>query len=183
MPLGNLVTKIRKVSLVEREQEIVDAPVEANTSLVTDLKLCQWYQSRWEQRDYTFTCNPVEFNSNIQLYDHQSQAVEVAIERGGGVIVSPAGSGKTVMGLEIIARLRQPTLWITHTKELLYQVIDRAVQFLDIDRDEIGILGDGKRTIGERFTAGLVQTLVKGIPDELLSGTLAIGAGMTGGSG
>ncbi len=134
------------------------------------LELCKRYQVRWELRDYTHTCASVNFDSNIQLRDYQRQAVEAAIEKGGGVIVSPAGSGKTVMGLEIIARLQQPTLWITHTKELLYQVIDRAAQFLDIERDEIGILGDGKRTIGDRLTVGLVQTLVKGIPDELLTG-------------
>jgi superfamily II DNA or RNA helicase len=131
------------------------------------LKLCKWYQVRWELRDYTHTCESVNFDSNIQLRDYQSQAVETAIEKGSGVIVSPAGSGKTVMGLEIIARLRQPALWITHTKELLYQVRDRAVQFLDMQKDEIGIMGDGKRTIGDSFTVGLVQTLVKGISDEL----------------
>ena len=133
------------------------------------LKLCQQYQVRWELRDHTHTCDPVEFNSNIQLRDYQRQAVEAAIEKGGGVIVSPAGSGKTIMGLEIVALLQQPTLWVTHTKELLYQVIDRAVQFLDIPKDEIGIIGAGKRTIGDRLTVGLVQTLVKGMPDELLN--------------
>ena len=134
------------------------------------LQLCKRYQARWELLDHTLICESVEFNSNIQLRDYQFQAVEAAIEKGGGVIVSPAGSGKTIMGLEIIARLRQPTLWITHTKELLYQAIDRAVQFLDIPKDEIGIIGDGKRTIGDRLTIGLVQTLVKGVSTKLLNG-------------
>ena len=134
------------------------------------LKLCKQYQVRWALHDHTHTCDQVEFNSKIQLRDYQSKAVEAAIEKGSGVIVSPAGSGKTVMGLEIIARLGQPTLWVTHTKELLYQLGDRAVQFLDIPRDDIGIIGDGKRTIGDRLTAGLVQTLVKGVPTELLNG-------------
>jgi len=60
--------------------------------------------------------------------------------------------------------------WITHTKELLYQAIDRAVEFLQVEKDEIGIMGDGKRTVGDRLTVGLVQTLVKGVPDELLEG-------------
>jgi superfamily II DNA or RNA helicase len=134
------------------------------------LNLCQRYQIRFQLRDQTYTCDPVEFNSTIQLRDYQRPAVDAAIEKGGGVIVSPAGSGKTIMGLEIIARLQQPALWITHTKELLYQAIDRAVEFLQLPKDEIGIYGDGKRTIGEKLTVGLVQTLVKGVPDELLSG-------------
>jgi superfamily II DNA or RNA helicase len=134
------------------------------------LKVCKKYQIRWTLRDYTLTCEPVSFNSQIQLRDYQLPAVEAAIDRGGGVIVSPAGSGKTVMGMEIIARLGQPTLWVTHTKELLYQAIDRAVEFLQIPKDDIGIMGDGKRTIGDRLTVGLVQTLVKGIADELKNG-------------
>lgn len=134
------------------------------------LKLCKVHRVRWTLRDYTLTCEPVSFESKIQLRDYQTPAVEAAIEKEGGVIVSPAGSGKTIMGLEIIARLRQPTLWITHTKELLHQAIDRAEEFLQVQKDEIGIMGDGKRTVGDRLTVGLVQTLVKGIPDELLNG-------------
>lgn len=134
------------------------------------LNLCKQYQVRWTLRDYTHTCESVDFNSKIQLRDYQKPAIEAAIEKGGGVIVSPAGSGKTVMGLEIIARLRQPALWVTHTKELLYQAVDRAVKFWQLSKDEIGIFGDGKRILGDRLTVGLIQTLVKHIPDELLNG-------------
>jgi len=36
-----------------------------------------------------------------------------------------------------------------------------------LSKDEIGLTGDGKRTVGDRLTVGLVQTLIKGIPDEL----------------
>jgi superfamily II DNA or RNA helicase len=134
------------------------------------LHYAKQHQLQWTLHDYTHTIDPVEFNSTIQLRDYQLPAVETAIEKGGGVIVSPAGSGKTVMGLELIARLRQPALWVTHTKELLYQAIDRAVEFLQLQKDEIGIYGAGKKTIGDRLTVGLVQTLVRGIPEELLSG-------------
>lgn len=138
--------------------------------LLSLLKLCPRYQIRWELRDHTHTCAPIDFNSQIQLRDYQRPAVETATEKGGGVIVSPAGSGKTIMGLELIARLQQPALWVTHTKELLHQAIDRAVEFLQLPKAEIGIYGDGKRTIGDKLTVGLVQTLVKGLPEELLNG-------------
>lgn len=134
------------------------------------LKLCKLSQTNPILCDCTHICKSVDFGSKIQLRDYQKLAVGAAIDKGGGVIVSPAGSGKTVMGLEIIARLQQPVLWITHTKELLYQAIDRAVKFLNIPKDEIGIFGDGKRVTGNMLTVGLVQTLVKGIPDELLTG-------------
>ena len=134
------------------------------------LSYAKQHKLRWTLHNYTHTTELVEFDSTIQLRDYQQPAVDAAIEKGGGVIVSPAGSGKTVMGLELIARLRQPALWVTHTKELLYQAIDRAVEFLQLQKDEIGIYGAGKKTIGKKLTVGLVQTLVKGIPDELLNG-------------
>jgi len=134
------------------------------------LSYAKQHKLRWTLHNYTHTTELVEFDSTIQLRDYQQPAVDAAVERGNGVIVSPAGSGKTVMGLELIARLRQPALWVTHTKELLYQAIDRAVEFLQLQKDEIGIYGAGKKTIGEKLTVGLVQTLVKGIPDELLNG-------------
>jgi len=134
------------------------------------LSRAKQHKLRWTLHDYTHTREAIEFNSTIQLRDYQQPAVDAAIEKGGGVIVSPAGSGKTVMGLELIARLRQPALWVTHTKELLYQAIDRAVEFLQLQKDEIGIYGGGKKTIGEKLTVGLVQTLVKGLSEELLNG-------------
>ena len=134
------------------------------------LSYAKQHKLRWTLHNYTHTTELVEFDSTIQLRDYQQPAVDAAVERGNGVIVSPAGSGKTVMGLELIARLRQPALWVTHTKELLYQAIDRAVEFLQLPKETIGIYGDGKKTIGEKLTVGLVQTLVKGIPQELLDG-------------
>jgi superfamily II DNA or RNA helicase len=43
----------------------------------------------------------------------------------------------------------------------LQQWIDRIESFLGIDRAEIGTIGNGKRTIGERITVALVQSLYK----------------------
>ena len=64
--------------------------------------------------------------------------------------------------LEIMARLGQPSLWVTHSYELLEQVIKRALKCFDgMTRDEIGIVADGKVTVGDRLTVSLVQTLSK----------------------
>lgn len=136
--------------------------------LTTLLVLCEEYGVEWDIEDHTITTDPpVSFNSQIELRDYQEPAVESVIKSEGGVLVAPPGSGKTVMGMEIIARLRQPALWVTHTKELREQAIDRAVRFLQIQRDEIGVFGTGKRIIGDKLTVGLVQTLERDIPDEL----------------
>ncbi|HIJ90342.1 MAG: DEAD/DEAH box helicase, partial [Desulfobulbaceae bacterium] len=49
-------------------------------------------------------------------------------------------SGKTVIALAVIAKRRQPTLVLVHTKELLYQWAERARTFLGV---EAGLIGDG----------------------------------------
>jgi len=43
----------------------------------------------------------VHFDSNIDLLPHQKLAVESVMRKDFGVIVSPPGSGKTIIGLEI----------------------------------------------------------------------------------
>lgn len=64
-------------------------------------------------------------------------------------------------GTRAIAEARQPALWITHTRELADQVIQRAVDVLGLERDEIGYIGSGKFAVGTRLTVALVQTLSK----------------------
>lgn len=102
---------------------------------------------------------PVQFGSRVRLRDYQAEAVEAALKVTQGVIQAPAGSGKTVMGLEIIARLGQPALWLTHTRDLAEQAVERAVALLGLPREEIGVIGAGREKIGPRLTVGIVQKM------------------------
>lgn len=84
-----------------------------------------------------------------------------------GVLVAPAGSGKTVMGLSLIPLLGQPTLWLTHTSPLAQQAEDRANFFLP-DIGKVGRIGSGKWEIGEVLTIGMIQTLMRN-PEKVIS--------------
>jgi superfamily II DNA or RNA helicase len=119
------------------------------------------YGVEYEIIDNRITLPSVPFDSRIQLREYQIPAVEslMAVDQGG--LCAPCGSGKTQMGLQLIARVGQPALWITHTKELAEQTISRVVDCLGIPRDEIGFIGDGKWTVGDRLTVALVQTLAR----------------------
>jgi len=44
------------------------------------------------------------FESDIELRPEQEGAIEKTLDKDFGVIVSPPGSGKTVIGLELIAQ-------------------------------------------------------------------------------
>lgn len=98
------------------------------------------------------------------LRPYQQLAVDEAMKKSFGVIESGTGSGKTVMGLALIAARKQPTLVIVHTKELLYQWKERAEQFLECD---VGLIGDGKFSIGP-LTVSIVNSARNRV-DDLVS--------------
>lgn len=101
-------------------------------------------------------------SSLINYRPYQLPAITQLIAKPEGVLIAPAGSGKTIMGLSLIPILGQPTLWLTHTGPLLQQAIDRA-KFFFSDIGEIGVIGAGKWKVGPVLTVGLVQTLVRNL--------------------
>lgn len=91
--------------------------------------------------------------------DDQEPAVQELLSYENGYLSAPAGSGKTVMGLEAARRLGLKALWLTHRKELKDQAIERAVELLEIPEKEIGILHGKTWRIGKQLTVGMTTTL------------------------
>ena len=102
---------------------------------------------------------PVEYNAEVNLYDYQEKAVEQMLKAGYGILQSPAGSGKTQMGIALAVKLGKKCLWLTHTQDLLKQSYDRASQY--IDKSLLGTITAGKVNIGSGITFATVQTLAK----------------------
>lgn len=102
---------------------------------------------------------PMPFTFTGKLFKHQRRALDAILTKEQGVLCAPTGSGKTVIGLAAIAKRQQPTLIIVHTKELLYQWQARAMQYLGLDKEEIGLIGDGHKRSGV-LTIGIKNTLV-----------------------
>ena len=125
------------------------------------VSLCRQYGSEFKIEDRRRILPEVEFTFEGQLRPFQMQAVNAMLTRDFGTLSAPTGSGKTVMTISLIAEHRQTALIIVHTKELLNQWIDRIGVFLGIPADEIGVIGGGKKTIGDRITVALVQSLYK----------------------
>lgn len=99
----------------------------------------------------------VSFGCDIPLYDYQEKAVNETQFWYCGIIQSPAGSGKTQMGLALAARLGRKTLWLTHTKDLLLQSKQRAEQYMDPSL--LGTITEGRVNIGKAITFATVQTM------------------------
>jgi superfamily II DNA or RNA helicase len=101
-------------------------------------------------------------SSMIQYRPYQYKAVADLVKSEEGVLVAPAGSGKTVIGLSLVPLFGQPTLWLTHTGPLADQVTERIKSFLpSLSEDDIGCIGRGKWKIGNVITVAMVQTLAR----------------------
>lgn len=93
--------------------------------------------------------------------------MERAETKDFGVIVSPPGSGKTIIGLELIAQKKQPTLILVHRKQLFDQWVDRIQNFLSIPKKQIGQIGNQKEKVGKEVTVAMIQSLTRGDLTEL----------------
>ena len=102
-----------------------------------------------------------KFKSKISLRDYQNIAVDEAMNKDYGVIVAPSGSGKTVIGLELVARRSQPALILVHRKQLLDQWVERIESFLGIPKSKIGQISGSKKKVGEQITVAMIQSLLK----------------------
>lgn len=110
---------------------------------------------------YTSICpvNRFNYRSAINPYTYQEKAIKAALGAKNGIIVAPCGSGKTQIGLEVIARLGVKTLWLTHTQDLLNQSMARAKSVYG--SWGLGTITGGKVNIGEGITFATVQTMAK----------------------
>ncbi|MEJ5359094.1 MAG: DEAD/DEAH box helicase [Desulfobacterales bacterium] len=102
---------------------------------------------------------PVDFRFRAELRPFQRVAVARMLERDFGTLSAPAGSGKTVMALAMVAARRQPTLVVVHTRELAEQWTERIASFLGIPPGACGRIAGGRVRLGEAITVALVQSL------------------------
>lgn len=62
---------------------------------------------QYQLDDYRKLLAPASFGFHASLREYQLPAVEAASKKDIGIIVAPPGSGKTVVGLKIIADKQQ----------------------------------------------------------------------------
>lgn len=106
-----------------------------------------------------FACNAKSYlQGNLSLYEYQEKAVCQMLKSKNGILIAPAGSGKTQMAIELIRRLGLKTLWLTHTADLLNQSKVRAEMYFTGD---FGTITAGKVNIGKDITFATVQTMAK----------------------
>lgn len=106
--------------------------------------------------------SPVEhvyYGADLLLWDYQTLAVEELFVAKSGILVAPAGSGKTQISLGLINMFNKKALWLTHTKDLLNQSKNRALKFFD--KSLIGTITEGKVELGKGITFATIQTMCR----------------------
>ena len=106
--------------------------------------------------DYT-TTKKADIKSNIILRDYQKPCTDALKKYVNGIFVLPPGLGKTQIGLECASFLKQKTIWLTHTKDLLNQAKERCENNLVCTTSTIT---DGKCDTSGDIVFATVQTLV-----------------------
>jgi superfamily II DNA or RNA helicase len=98
---------------------------------------------------------------NTNLFDYQLKGVNALMSSHCGILSSPAASGKTIIGIEVIAKLGLKTLWLVHLDKLMKQAIRALLKFTDCDKSDIGIISEGNYEVGNVFTSAIVNTARK----------------------
>ena len=105
-----------------------------------------------------------------ELTPIQEQATQALLEHDIGVFVAPPGSGKTVVGVSLIARRGRSALVVVHRVQLLEQWITQIATFLDLAPNEIGRIGGGGRKPNGNLDVAMIQSLVrKGEVDDIVA--------------
>lgn len=125
------------------------------------INICNRQNISFDLDDRRRSLPKVAFAFKGSLKAYQTNAVGIMLRKDFGTLNAPTGSGKTIMGLYMVAMREQPTLVIVHTKELAYQWIEQIKKFLGIEEMQIGLLGAGKKKIGKTITVALVQSLYR----------------------
>lgn len=155
--LGKSVYQVEKYfKLVEESGDIIFLPrgfLHILTTFLDEQRIN--YSVRFEYP----VVEEVSFKSSIELTLPQSATVQSVMSHNQGIIVAPSGSGKTIIGLELISRRKLSALILVHRKQLLDQWVERIQSFLGIAKTHIGQFSSAKKKIGKQITVGLLQSL------------------------
>lgn len=132
------------------------------------LRFCNEQKIKYHLVDDRKKLSEVNFSFKASLYEYQQVAVNVTRKKEIGIIVAPPGSGKTIMGLSIVANKKQPALIIVHRKQLFDQWVECIQSFLGIAEPFIGKISPGQKKIGTHITVAMIQSIA--VNDDLNNG-------------
>lgn len=114
--------------------------------------------------DYTLVNNTylgsrVDVNFTGKLSFHQEESLGSMTKFNTGILEAAMGFGKTVIGAALIAERKVNTLVIVHRKQLMNQWREQLGAFLDIQPEQIGLIGGGKNSRQGKIDIAMIQSI------------------------
>jgi len=114
-----------------------------------------------EISDKSFSGTEHKITFRGQLSAVQAEAVSKILSYNRGILVAPSGSGKTVVGISVIASRGVNTLILVNRRPLMEQWRNQLASFVDIDPAKIGQIGGGKDKRTGVLDVAMLQSLFK----------------------
>ncbi|HBE90819.1 MAG: hypothetical protein A3E37_02930 [Candidatus Andersenbacteria bacterium RIFCSPHIGHO2_12_FULL_46_9] len=109
----------------------------------------------------------ITFRTSLKLSPEQQKVAAQLLKQDRVVLEAPPGFGKSIVALYCIKRRRQPALVIVHRKSLLHQWRKLTEQWFELEKGELGIIGDSKWNPGSKLTIASYQTLARRGVEEI----------------
>jgi superfamily II DNA or RNA helicase len=125
-------------------------------------KLVTQGEGRLALEDARTDADPIPARFAGQLTPAQATAVEALAAHETGVLVAPPGTGKTVMGIALLAARGRATLILVHRRPLLEQWLAQLGVFLEEEESPtVGRMGGGAWMPSGQVDVAMLQTLVR----------------------
>ncbi len=120
--------------------------------------------------DKQFCGEQININFIGELYPEQAKAAKALLEHDNGILAATTAFGKTVIACCMIAQRQVNTLILVHRRQLQEQWKIRLQQFLDVEANQVGQIGAGKRKPTGKIDVAIIQSLSKnGKVDDIVS--------------
>jgi len=148
--------------------EIIDSYLALPRGCLEDIQcVLDEYNIKAELKDERNPGVKTRFKFHGELTIEQKPAAKQLLNHEIGVLSAPPGSGKTVLAIYTITKLKTNALILVHRKPLLEQWRKQLSVFLGIEADKVGQIGAGKDKATGILDVAMIQSLErKGSVDD-----------------
>ena len=146
------------IQCFEEDSDYLMLPVGVESTLVA---ICQSYNIQINVIDKRFSGKEIDVAFHGDLREKQLKAVEELLAVSNGILHANTAFGKTVTAIALIAERKVNTLIIVDRVSLLNQWCERLSVFLNIPKQEIGVIGGGKKNPTGIIDVAVSQSLYR----------------------
>lgn len=146
------------VTSVPLAQEVGDYVVIARHFFTKEV----WKEKLGSWEEVGLSYEPFDFGDKITPRNKdQQEAWDAFSKQSSGVLNLACGKGKTVLALKKIAQRGVPAVVVVNNSGLMDQWKERALEFLDIGEEDIGVVQGPKAEWDKPLVIAMIHTLAK----------------------